>query len=68
MDGNEPNPSLLLEDIDARQNEVLSELDELNARVEQLLARCLANRLGEKPSSEPISRLRPYEHEAQASG
>ena len=50
MDGSEqPNPSSLLEEIDARQNEVLSKLDELNARVEQLLAQCLSNRGGERP-------------------
>lgn len=35
---NEPSPShSLLQEIDARQNELLMQLDELNARVEQAI-------------------------------
>jgi hypothetical protein len=34
----------LLEDLDARQDQVLEALDELNLRVERLLADCLAGR------------------------
>ncbi|MCO6455974.1 MAG: hypothetical protein J5I93_11810 [Pirellulaceae bacterium] len=30
----------LLEELDLRQNEVLAQLDELNARVEQLIKEC----------------------------
>ena len=32
----------LLEELDARQNELLDELDNLNRRVEQVLSECLA--------------------------
>lgn len=35
----------LLEDLDARQDEILAALDELNARIERLLNDCLAGRL-----------------------
>ena len=32
----------LLEELDARQNELLEELDRLNSRIEQVLKDCLA--------------------------
>jgi hypothetical protein len=38
----------LLEELDARQNELLDELDRLNERIEQVLSSCLAWR-GEEP-------------------
>jgi uncharacterized protein YdcH (DUF465 family) len=31
----------LLEELDARQNELLDQLDELNARIEQVLQECV---------------------------
>ena len=31
----------LLEELDARQNEILDQLDELNARIERVLRECL---------------------------
>jgi hypothetical protein len=34
----------LIEDLDARQDEVIARLDELNARLESLLGTCLAAR------------------------
>lgn len=34
----------VIDEIDNRQNEVLNQLDELNARVEQLLKECTPNR------------------------
>lgn len=34
----------LLEDLDARQDQILEALDELNARVERLLNECLSGR------------------------
>ena len=46
--------SSLIETIDARQNEVLSQLDELNQQVEALL-----DELTAKPSAEPASTESP---------
>ncbi|MGI8979168.1 MAG: hypothetical protein ACR2FY_08080 [Pirellulaceae bacterium] len=40
----------LLEELDARQNEILDQLDELNARIERVLKECL-------PTKEPRLRL-----------
>jgi hypothetical protein len=37
-----PAAGSLLEELDARQDEVLGELDRLNARIEQVLAETLA--------------------------
>ena len=34
----------LIEELDARQDEVLAQLDELNQRIEKLLTECLADR------------------------
>ena len=34
----------LIEELDARQDEVLAQLDELNQRIEKLVAECLADR------------------------
>jgi hypothetical protein len=39
-----PEPLSLLDEIDARQNEILSQLDNLNARIEQLLQEALQSR------------------------
>jgi hypothetical protein len=41
MTNDVPGPSLL-EELDARQNELLDELDRLNSRIEQVIAECLA--------------------------
>jgi hypothetical protein len=34
----------LLDELDARQNEVLDQLDELNQRIESLISECLPSR------------------------
>lgn len=39
-----PEPLSLLDEIDARQNEILSQLDSLNARIEQLLQEAMQSR------------------------
>jgi hypothetical protein len=44
----------LLEELDARQNELLDQLDELNARIEQVLQECLRWKPVECPA--PASR------------
>ena len=40
----------LLEELDARQDELLDELDRLNERIEQVLGACLAWR-GDEPAA-----------------
>jgi hypothetical protein len=40
----------LLDELDARQNELLDELDRLNHRIEQLLQTCLAG----QPHPQPL--------------
>lgn len=47
----------LLEELDARQNELLDELDRLNRRVEQVLAECLAWRSPSVSEPPPIAAL-----------
>ena len=42
-----PQETSLLAELDRRQNEVLSQLDELNGKVEHLLQECLAARSAE---------------------
>jgi hypothetical protein len=58
-----PPPFRLLDDLDARQDDLLAQLDDLNRRVEDLLKTCLADREGEmaasgeeaSPATEPTS-------------
>ena len=45
----------LLEELDARQNELLNELENLNRRVEQALSECLAWRSPVAPQSAQLS-------------
>jgi hypothetical protein len=40
----------LLEELDARQNELLDELDQLNVRIEQVLQECLPWRGDKSPA------------------
>ena len=42
----------LLEELDARQNELLDELDQLNTRIEQVLSDCLKWRAALSPLAE----------------
>jgi hypothetical protein len=53
MTNDAPSQSLL-EELDARQNELLDELDILNSRIEQVLRDCLLWRGGPEDSSLPV--------------
>jgi len=52
MTNDAPRQSLL-EELDARQNELLGELDQLNSRIEQVLSECLQWR-GTLPAPMPV--------------
>ena len=51
MTNDAPSQSLL-EELDARQNELLEELDKLNTRIEQVLSDCLKWRGSLSPIAE----------------
>jgi len=44
----------LLEELDARQDELLAELDRLNLRLEQVIGQCLSER--DPPAKEPLAK------------
>lgn len=61
------NHANLIDELDARQDEVLRDLDELNLRVEQLLNACLAERgAGSLDSTERPAEALPAQHQAAA--
>ena len=45
----------LLEELDARQDEVLEQLDALNERIESLLKECLGDRSEDAPAPVPTA-------------
>jgi hypothetical protein len=50
-----PDQRSLLEELEARQDEVLNELDQLNERIEALINECLGNRDQTDDSTAPPS-------------
>lgn len=62
VDGETPaaNPMTLLEELDVRQEEVLAQLDDLNAKIERLLLECSHTRghEAEETAGAPIPQKR----------
>lgn len=58
VDGETPaaNPMTLLEELDVRQEEVLAQLDDLNAKIERLLLECSSTR-GQDAEAAPAAPL-----------
>ena len=54
-----PRQCSLLDELDQRQNEVLDELDNLNARIEGLLEECLESRKAELAAEEQVDQPLP---------
>jgi len=60
-----PAPFALLDELDARQDDVLAQLDDLNRRVEDLLKSFLVGRDADAaPSEEPADALAPAPSDA----